>query len=126
MVRIKKIFYNKLVRDKIPEIIEKSGGVTQFNKLTPKQFEKELLLKVGEEASGLSGVKNKEDIAKELADIIAVIDEIKKLKKIKMSDIGKAMKVNFEKKGGFKKKLFLVWSQDTGYKTNEKRNTKKK
>jgi hypothetical protein len=61
-----------------------------------------------------------------LADVAAVIDEIKKFKKISEKDLKTAMKANIEKKGGFKKKLYLVWSEDTGYRTNEKKYSKKK
>jgi len=126
VARIKKIYYNKLVRDKIPQIIGKSGGTAEFKKLNLKEFQKELFLKVGEEASALPFVKTKSEIISELADIFAVTDEIMKLKKIKTSDIKNAMKANFVKKGGFEKRLFLVWSQDTGYRTNERRNSKRK
>ena len=118
---IKKIYYHKLVRDKIPEIIEKSGGAAKFKKLTAKQFEKELLKKVGEESSALPGVKSKKELIDELADVIEVIDEIKKFKKIMEKQIKKARKANMDRKGGFKKKLYLVWSEDTGYRTNENR-----
>jgi predicted house-cleaning noncanonical NTP pyrophosphatase (MazG superfamily) len=123
---IKKIYYNKLVRDKIPEVIKKAGGTAEFKKLTSKQFEKELLIKVGEESTGLLGAKNKKEMASEIADILAVIDEIKKVRKITNQDIQKELTSNMERKGGFNKKLFLVWSEDTGYKTNERRYPKKK
>jgi predicted house-cleaning noncanonical NTP pyrophosphatase (MazG superfamily) len=123
---IKKIYYNKLVRDKIPQVIEKAGGTAKFKKLTSKQFEKELLKKVGEESSALPGVKSKKELVSELADIFAVTDEIKKFKKVSDKEIKTAMDANMNRKGGFKKKLFLVWSEDTGYKTNEKRYSKKK
>jgi predicted house-cleaning noncanonical NTP pyrophosphatase (MazG superfamily) len=126
VTEIKKIFYNKLVRDNIPQVIEKSGGVAEFQELSPEKFRKELLLKVGEEASGLVEAKDKTEITKELADILAVIEEIKKVEGITDDDIEKAIEENFAKKGGFDGKLFLVWSEDTGYKTNERRNTKKK
>lgn len=120
----KKIYYNKLVRDKIPEIIKSKGAKGKFRKLTPKQFKKYLLLKVGEEASALPTIKSKMEIANELADIIEVIEEIKKLMKISEKEIKNERKKNFDKKGGFDKRLFLIWSEDTGYKTNEKRNVK--
>ena len=125
MVKIKKIFYNKLVRDKIPEVIKKAGGEAEFRVLSESEYKKELLLKVGEEASGLLKCKTKEDIQKELADVKAVIDEIKKEWNITDEDISDAEKAAFDKKGGFKKKLFLVWSEDTGYKTNERKYSKK-
>ena len=123
---IKKIYYNKLVRDRIPQVIEKAGGVAKFKKLTSKQFEKELLKKVGEEAGGLLGAKSKKELVSELADVIEVVEEIKRFKKITESELKKVMKINMDKKGGFKKKLFLVWSEDTGYRTNERTYSKKK
>src|SRR3989344_2019303 len=112
---MKKIYYNKLVRDKIPEKIKKNSGNYEIHKLSQKRFEAELLKKVGEEASGLISSKTKDELAFELADIVAVIEEIKKVKGISSKQIIKALKENFERKGGFNKKLFLVWSSDTGY-----------
>jgi len=71
--------------------------------------------------SGLKSAKSKEELISELADVIEVIEEIKKVKKNKSRQISVARKENMFKKGGFKKKLFLVWASDTGYKSNEKR-----
>ena len=121
---IKKIYYHKLVRDKIPEVIKNSGGTAKFRKLTAKEFEKELLKKIGEEAGALPKTKSKKEMASELADVIAVMDEIKKTKKITEKEIKNEMKINMNKKGGFKKRLYLVWSEDTGYRTNEKKYSK--
>jgi predicted house-cleaning noncanonical NTP pyrophosphatase (MazG superfamily) len=118
---MKKIYYNKLIRDKIPEKIEGKGSALETRKLTTKEFEKELFKKAGEEAGGLVGAKNKKEVISELADIVDVIDEIKRLKKITTQQIKKAQKEGNKKKGGFKKRLFLLWSQDDGYKTNERR-----
>jgi predicted house-cleaning noncanonical NTP pyrophosphatase (MazG superfamily) len=126
VTKIKKIFYNKLVRDKIPDVIKTAGGVAEFKKLSGKQFETELLKKVGEESTGLLGTKSKKELISELADVVAVIDEIKRFKKVTDKELENAMETNFNKKGGFKKKLFLVWSEDTGYKTNERVYSKKK
>ncbi len=122
---MKKIYYNKLVRDKIPAKITRNGGEYKMRKLGKKEFELELLKKVGEEATGLLSAKNKKELASELADIIAVIDEIKRMKPISAKEISKALKENFARKGGFKKKLFLAWASDTGYKTNERRYERK-
>lgn len=126
MTKLKKVFYNKLVRDRIPEVIKKAGGLAEFKELSPEEFKKELLLKVGEEASGLLNAESKEKLASEIADIYAVLDEIKKLEGVSQEDIDEAMRKNFEKKGGFDKRLFLVWSEDTGYKSNERKNDGRK
>ena len=55
------------------------------------------------------------------SDVLDVIEEIKKLKKITDKQVKDAQKLNFEKKGGFEKKIFLFWSSDTGYKSNERK-----
>lgn len=118
---MKKIYYNKLIRDKIPEKIRKHGGDCGLKKLRSKEFELELLKKVGEEASGLLVAKTKKELTAELADVLDVIEEIKRLKKVTNKEIKDAQKASFKIKGGFKRKLFLFWSSDTGYKSNERK-----
>jgi len=117
---MKKITYNKLIRDNIPARIENSGGVGSYRKLNGKEFEKKLIQKVEEEASGLTAAKSKQELTYELADVIEVIEEIKKVKKISNKQIATARQKNMKKKGGFKKRIFLRWTSDTGYRTNEK------
>lgn len=116
---MKKIFYRKLIRDNIPAKMDRVGAAYEIRKLGKKEFEKELLKKVGEEASGLLTAKNKTDIIEELTDVLDVAEEIRRHWKIKLSCLRARRKENAAKKGGFKKKIYLVWSEDTGYKTNE-------
>jgi predicted house-cleaning noncanonical NTP pyrophosphatase (MazG superfamily) len=116
---VKKIYYNKLIRDKIPERIIECGGDYKVRKLKGKEFVIELLKKAGEEASGLLAAKTKKDIIKELADVVDVTEEIMKVKGISRQEIKKQQQENKKLKGGFNERLFLYWSSDTGYKTNE-------
>ena len=102
--------------------MDRVGAAYEIRELGRKEFEKELLKKVEEEASGLTKTRNKQELVEELADVLDVVEEIKKVKKIKPEEIIKAKKDNAKSKGGFKKRIYLVWSEDTGYKTNEKRN----
>jgi len=118
---MKKIYYHKLIRDRIPIKIKKSGSQARYRILSKKQFEKELYKKVGEEASGLLSAKTKGELISELADIIEVIEAIKKFKKVSDKELVVAKKGNMKKKGGFKKRLYLVWAEDTGYRTNERK-----
>jgi predicted house-cleaning noncanonical NTP pyrophosphatase (MazG superfamily) len=117
---MRKIVYNKLIRDKIPT---KNAHNTTYKikKLSQKQFMRQLLKKVGEEASALPRCKTNEEITKELADIIDVIEEIKKQRKIKTIDIVKAQKHNRTEKGGFMKRIFLLYTLGGTYITNEHR-----
>lgn len=123
---MKKIYYNKLVRDRIPEKITRKGSACKVEKLKRRDFERELLQKAGEEASGLLSAKTKKELASEIGDVLDVIEEIKRVKKIPEREIASARKKAYETKGGFKKKLFLVWSSDDGYRTNERRYRKRK
>ncbi|OGI26718.1 MAG: hypothetical protein A2359_03525 [Candidatus Moranbacteria bacterium RIFOXYB1_FULL_43_19] len=121
---MRKIYYRKLIRDKIPEKMTRVGAAYESRKLGKKEFENEILKKVGEEASGLLAAKNKEEIIEELADVLDVAEEIRRHWKIKPSCLANMQKENARKKGGFKKKIYLVWSEDTGYRTNERKNWK--
>ncbi len=118
---MKKIYYNKLVRDKIPDKIIKSGGSFEIRRMEEEEFETELLKKAGEEASGLMNAMGKKEIISELGDILDVLDEIKKHFKISDYAVKKSRKEEMSVKGGFQKRFFLIWSEDTGYKSNERR-----
>jgi len=121
---MKKIYYKKLIRDEIPKRIKESNGKYLCKKLNSKEFKNELLKKVHEESSGIVVSKNKNELVSEIGDVLDVIDEIKKIYKITQKEILNSRKTEFKRKGGFNKRLFLIWSEDTGYKSNEKRNLK--
>ena len=78
---MKKIYYHKLIRDRIPDFIKKKDTRYAVKKLSTKRFEEELYKKVGEEATGLLSAKNKQELASELADIHEVLETIRKYKK---------------------------------------------
>jgi predicted house-cleaning noncanonical NTP pyrophosphatase (MazG superfamily) len=118
---MKKIHYNKLIRDKIPEKMTKSGAAFKIKHLASKQYKKELLKKVFEESDGLVAARNRDELTSELADVLEVLEEIRKFNKIKPSCIRDARVKNMQRKGGFNKRLFLYWAEDTGYRSNERR-----
>lgn len=116
-----KIYYKKLIRDKIPEVIKAAGSECEVRTLDDAEFERELLRKVEEEASGVATAVTKEEITREIADVLDVIREVKLLKGITDAEIRLEEEKAYEKKGGFEKRLFLEWSSDDGYVTNEKK-----
>ena len=117
---MKKIYYHKLVRDQIPENIKAQGGTYLIRKLKPKEFERALIKKVGEESDGIVNAKTRKDLISELGDVLDVIETIKKLKRITTLDIVRAQREALKRKGWFNKHLYLVWSSDTGYRSNER------
>lgn len=116
-----KVYYRKLVRDTIPQKIKAAGSQCEVRTLNDAEYERALLKKVEEEGSGVASAETREVLVAELADVLDVIREIKLLKGITDAEIREAQERAFVIKGGFEKRLFLEWSSDDGYTTNEKK-----
>ncbi len=116
---MRKVYYNKLIRDNIPQQIKNKHGEYETYSLTETEFERELLKKVGEEAQELLNAKTQKEFLAELADITVALEEIKKIKKMSDTEFKEALKENIRRKGGFSERLFLVWSSDAKYKCKE-------
>jgi len=110
--KMKKIIYNKLIRDKIPEIIEKSGGTPKIHKLNKTEFKKELAKKILEEGKELYKAKSKADISNELSDLLELIYVIAKENKLSLERLENARIEKNLKRGGFKKQLFLEYVEE--------------
>ena len=65
--------YNKLVRDKIPEIIENDGETPVVRVLNDNEYKKELEKKLKEEYEEVLLAKDKKERLEELADMLEVI-----------------------------------------------------
>jgi len=66
--------YNKLIRDRILEIIKAAGEKPYWRVLGRKEYTKEIKKKILEEAKELIEVKKKEEIINEIVDIQELID----------------------------------------------------
>ncbi len=97
------IIYNKLVRDKIPDIIERSGKIAITEILSDEQYIKMLDKKLIEE---LDEYQNSKDV-EELADLLEVIFTIVEAKGIHITEFEQIRKEKVDKRGGFKQKILL-------------------
>jgi predicted house-cleaning noncanonical NTP pyrophosphatase (MazG superfamily) len=95
--------FNKLVRDKIPEIIIKDNKKPIIKKLNNSDYIIELNRKIQEEVKEYLESNNIE----ELADIIEVIYGILDAKNISFQEFEKIRKNKVKKRGAFKEKIFL-------------------
>ena len=100
---MEKQIYNKLVRDKIPEIISKNDGEPIIEILGDIEYKKMLDKKLLEEVNEYLTDDNME----ELADITEVILAILKFKNISVCELDNIVKNKRDKKGGFENKIFL-------------------
>lgn len=95
--------YNKLVRDKIPEIIKGKRKIPKTHIADDKEYWEKLKDKLTEETNEFFKENNEE----ELADILEVIEAIFKFKKYDKKKIEEIKKEKVNKRGGFDKKIIL-------------------
>lgn len=95
--------HNKLVRDKIPEIIENTGKSAYCHILTEEEYIAELDKKLNEECAEYQANKSLE----ELADMLEVMYAIAEARGYSVSELERVRAEKAEKRGGFKDRIFL-------------------
>ena len=105
------IKYNKLIRDKIPEIIGSTGKEYQIIQLDQAEYKHALKLKLIEEAKEVL-TSDQDNLAEEIADIYEVIDSLIKVYNLDQEKIKKIQKIKIEERGKFEQKLKLIGVQE--------------
>lgn len=95
--------YNKLVRDKIIEIIEAKGQQAKFHIADDQEYLSKLLEKLNEEVKEFQEAKSKG----EMADIFEVITAILEHYQWNLEEIVDIQKKKRKERGGFKEKIIL-------------------
>ena len=96
--------YNKLVRDRIPEIIESSGSTCKIEILSDEEYLKMLDAKLDEELAEYHKDQNLE----ELADMLEVIYAAALARGYTLEELESLRAQKTKKRGGFEKKIFLI------------------
>lgn len=99
--------YNKLVRDRIPEIIEGNGEKPVVRILDEVEYKGELEKKLNEEYQEVLGTTTSEERIEELADMLEIIDALAALEGKTLEDVVEVKKQKSLKRGGFEKRIFL-------------------
>ncbi len=99
--------YNKLVRDRIPEIIEGNGEKPVIRILDEVEYKTELETKLNEEYHEVLGTTTSEDRIEELADMVEIISALAALEGKTLEDVVEVAKQKSLKRGGFEKRIFL-------------------
>lgn len=102
------VTHNKLVRDRIPEIIKASGKSCEVKTLNDQEYIENLNIKLKEE---LKEYMESGDI-EELADLVEVVYAIVKQKGINIEEFEKIRLEKKEQRGGFDDRLFLISVSD--------------
>ena len=101
------MIYNKLVRDRIPQIIEENGGKAEMRILSDEEYRSFLEAKLDEEVGEYHRDKN----AEELADILEVVYALAASIGCSKEDLEAVYQKKHNARGGFEKKIFLISSE---------------
>jgi predicted house-cleaning noncanonical NTP pyrophosphatase (MazG superfamily) len=93
--------YNKLVRDKIPQILDTKSVVYEKRTATEEEYKTELIKKLREELEEFEVAADVE----ELADIMEVVEALKLFPEYR--DVEELRKKKKEERGGFEQRIIL-------------------
>ena len=100
---MKTIKYHKLVRDRIPELIEKEGKQSVCSVLSDEEYLEFLDRKLSEELEEYLEDKSME----ELADLLEVMMAVAKARGSSIEEMERIRQQKADKRGGFEKKILL-------------------
>ena len=101
------MIYNKLIRDKIPQIIADKGGKADVRVLTNAEFSRFLEAKLDEEVAEF----HQDHSVEELADILEVVYALAADMGCSRNDLEASYEKKHRERGGFEQKLFLISSE---------------
>lgn len=100
---MEKIIYHKLVRDRIPEIIEQSGQTCLYSVLSDEEYLVMLDEKLNEELAEYQESKSMD----ELADLLEVMKAVALARGSSFREVEELRRLKADKRGGFEKKILL-------------------
>lgn len=100
--------YNKLIRNKIPQIIKSNGKIPTTRILPKDEYIKELCKKTQEELTEYIEAKTKPDKLEELSDLLELINPLFKHEGTTIEEINNIRKKKAEERGGFSDRVFLI------------------
>lgn len=100
--------YDKLVRDRIPEIIETSGKKCTIRVMDDAEYLRRLDEKLGEELAEYQADKSLE----ELADLLEVVRAVAAARGSSIDEVERIREEKARARGGFEKRLLLTEVRD--------------
>ncbi len=98
---MKKYQFNKLIRSNLPERMQQEGVKLFSRHLSDLEFEQELKNKLVEESVEVQNTDSKDNLIKELADVMEVVESIRSLHNITQEEIEKERILKREINGVF-------------------------
>jgi predicted house-cleaning noncanonical NTP pyrophosphatase (MazG superfamily) len=108
-----RVDYNKLVRDRIPEIIGSHGDRAVTRILDEPTYRDALLAKLVEEAQEARGARG-EELPAELADVLEVLQALVKALGMSWEQVLALATDKRTQRGGFDGRIFLEYVEQAG------------
>ncbi len=99
--------YDKIVRDRIPELIAAKGGSPVSRVLAPDDFARLLREKLVEEARELVGAQTYDALVAELADVCEVVATLQRIHGVSDETLSGVRAAKVAERGGFDGRVFL-------------------
>lgn len=104
--------YNKLIRDRILEIIEADGLTHHARVLKPEEHLTEIKKKLYEEVKEFDEATVQNEAIEEMADILELLHAALKVYDVDFDELEAIRVKKKEKRGGFDKGLYLIDVED--------------
>lgn len=104
--------YNKLVRDRIPEIIAQGGKDYNTRILDESEYKAELRTKLAEELNEYLEAADDSSAMEELSDILELLHTLTAVHGSTVEQLESIRADKAEKRGGFRERIFLIDVQD--------------
>ncbi|KMY55300.1 phosphoribosyl-ATP pyrophosphohydrolase [Bacillus sp. FJAT-27231] len=104
--------HNKLVRDRILEIVDRSGKKYSSRILNEREYEEEVRKKMNEELAEYEAAQNDEEALEELADLLELIHAAAAIHGADVNELEAIRQQKAEKRGGFSERIFLIEVED--------------
>ncbi|MFU7588269.1 phosphoribosyl-ATP pyrophosphohydrolase [Priestia sp. RMT2NF4] len=104
--------YNKLVRDKIPTMIEQSGNTFKSRVLQREEYQNELKEKAKEELQEYIEAQTHQDAIEELADLLEVMQALAAVHGATPEQLEKVREEKAKERGKFDGRIYLVETEE--------------
>ncbi|ADM68904.1 hypothetical protein GMA19_01062 [Paenibacillus polymyxa E681] len=105
--------YNKLVRDRIPQLIMSQGKECRTRILDLEEYKQELRTKLREEAEEYFEANKGQEALEELADMLEVIRALAEVHGANAAELDKLRADKADARGGFQERVFLIDVDET-------------
>ncbi len=111
MTQIRRFKMETLVRDKMPERMQKLGGHAALRHLETEEHTLHLKLKLREEVEEVCNAATPQDLKEEIADVLEVLYALGKKWGLRWEDIEQKRLQKRDERGGFKRGRFVEFVQ---------------